>query len=161
MAEPADVRASDEDRERVAIEIREHFAAGRLDEDELGERVAAVYAARTTSELKGLRADLPPLPATGADQRAELVERRAELRRQLLQQSGAGLVPFAICTGIWAASGASGFFWPVWVALFTLIPLLRNGWRLYGPAPELDRVERELNRRAHRGRRSHRRHHRH
>ena len=28
-----------------------------------------------------------------------------------------------------------------------MIPLLRNGWRLYGPAPELDRVEEELARR--------------
>ena len=28
--------------------------------------------------------------------------------------------------------------------LVALIPLIRNGWRLYGPAPELDQVEREL-----------------
>jgi hypothetical protein len=28
-----------------------------------------------------------------------------------------------------------------------LLPLLRNGWRLYGPAPDLDRVEAELERR--------------
>jgi hypothetical protein len=28
-----------------------------------------------------------------------------------------------------------------------MIALLRNGWRLYGPAPELDRVEAELARR--------------
>ena len=54
-----------------------------------------------------------------------------------------------LCTGIWAASGASGQFWPVWVLLVVLIPLLRNSWRLYGPAPELDRVERELEQQAH------------
>jgi hypothetical protein len=29
-------------------------------------------------------------------------------------------------------------------ALGVLIPLLRNGWRLYGPAPEFEVVEREL-----------------
>ena len=45
---------------------------------------------------------------------------------------------------IWVASGASGFFWPIFVVLAVLVPLLRNGWRLYGPAPELERVEREL-----------------
>jgi hypothetical protein len=39
------------------------------------------------------------------------------------------------------------------------IPLVRNGWRLYGPAPELDRVEQELARREHRNR--DRRHDRH
>jgi hypothetical protein len=50
-------------------------------------------------------------------------------------------------------------FWPIWVALIGVVPLLRNGWRLYGPAPQLDRVERELERRerhaARRGRRRH------
>jgi hypothetical protein len=49
-----------------------------------------------------------------------------------------------ICAGIWAASGASGFFWPIFIALAVVIPLLRNGWRLYGPAPELEELEREL-----------------
>ena len=53
-----------------------------------------------------------------------------------------------LCTGIWAASGANGQFWPIWVLLVALIPLLRNSWRLYGPAPELDRVERELEQKA-------------
>jgi len=39
-------------------------------------------------------------------------------------------------------------FWPIWVLIIVILPLLRNAWRLYGPAPELDRVERELDRRA-------------
>jgi Domain of unknown function (DUF1707) len=150
--EPPDLRVSDQDRERVVAEIREHFAAGRLGEDEMGERVAAAYAARTVRELSVLRADLPPLPAARSEQRAAVAERRADLQRRLLQQAGGALVPFAICTAIWLASGASGAFWPIWVALVAVIPLLRNGWRLYGPAPELDRVERELERR---GRRDH------
>ena len=65
----------------------------------------------------------------------------------MLQQSGGALAPFAICTAIWLLAGASGPFWPIWIALFCLIPLVRNGWRLYGPAPELDRLEQELPRR--------------
>jgi hypothetical protein len=39
------------------------------------------------------------------------------------------------------------------VALFALIPLIRNGWRLYGPSPRLDAVEAELSRRRERRRR--------
>jgi DUF1707 SHOCT-like domain len=140
----SDLRASDEDRERAVRELREHFAAGRLSEEELSERVQAVYQARTDRELTALRADLPMLPATRAEQKAELVRRRSELQRRLLQQSGGALVPFGICTVIWVASGAHGSFWPIWVILIAVIPLLRNGWRLYGPAPEFDRVEREL-----------------
>ena len=50
-------------------------------------------------------------------------------------------MPFVICTIIWVGAGPHGAFWPIWVLLAVLIPLLRNGWRLYGPAPELDRVE--------------------
>jgi hypothetical protein len=148
--EPSQLRVSDADRDRLAREIREHYAAGRLTSDELDERIDAVYKARTESELRALRADLPQLPATPEERRAELVARRSELQRRLLQRTGTAMVPFVICTVIWAASGATGPFWPIWVALFALIPLLRNGWRLYGPAPELDRVERELERRRHR-----------
>jgi hypothetical protein len=35
-------------------------------------------------------------------------------------------------------------FWPMWVALVVLLPLIRSGWRLYGPAPDLERVEQDL-----------------
>lgn len=146
MATPdrPELRVSDQDRERAVQEIREHFALGRLTEGELSERVQAAYSARTMDELQKLKTDLPPLPASTAELRAELVQRRAHLTRRLIQQSGCCLVPFVICTVIWVSSGAHGQFWPIWVVLAALIPLLRNGWRLYGPAPELDRVEQEL-----------------
>jgi hypothetical protein len=147
MSDGPDVRASDEERERAAAEIREHYAAGRLSEDELTQRMGAVYAARTAGELHALRIDLPALPASPETMRAELAQRRSQLQRELLQQTGGGLAPFAVCTAIWVASGASGTFWPAWIALVALIPLLRNGWLLYGPAPELDRVEQEISRR--------------
>jgi hypothetical protein len=70
------------------------------------------------------------------------------LQRRVIQEAGGGAALFVLCTGIWAVSGANGQFWPVWVLLVVLIPLLRNSWRLYGPAPELDRVERELEQKA-------------
>jgi Domain of unknown function (DUF1707) len=145
--EPNGPRAADEDREETAGLLREHFAAGRLSEDEMSDRVAAAYEARTTGQLAALTADLPTLPATPQQRRAELVARRGELQRHLLQQTGAGLIPFVICTVVWIASGASGQFWPIWVLLVALIPLLRGGWSLYGPAPDLDSVEAELTRR--------------
>jgi hypothetical protein len=151
MADTSDpnLRASDEQRERAAQEIREHFAVGRLDEEELDARVQAAYSARTQGDLRSLLADLPKLPATRAQQKAELAERRSDLQRRLLQEAGGGSGAFIICTAIWAASGASGFFWPIFVALGVLVPLVRNGWRLYGPAPEFDEIERELEARRH------------
>jgi Domain of unknown function (DUF1707) len=141
MSELPHVRVSDADRERAASALREHFAQGRLDADEFEERLTRAYAARTVNELETLGADLPRLPATG---RTELAERRATLTRHLVQQTGASLVPFGICTVIWLATGTNGGFWPVWILIVALIPLLRNGWRLYGPAPDLDHVERAL-----------------
>ena len=53
-------------------------------------------------------------------------------------------MPFLICTAIWAFAGAAGPFWPVWLLLLPLIAIVRNGWRLYGPAPDLDGLEEEL-----------------
>jgi hypothetical protein len=151
MPEPSKLRVSDHERDRAAQEIREHFAAGRLSQEELDERVQAVYQARTDDELRAIRADLPALPVTRAQQKAELAERRAHLRRRVLQETGGGAGLFALCTAIWAISGAGGQFWPIWVLLVTALALARSVWRLYGPAPELDRVEADLDRHRRRG----------
>jgi hypothetical protein len=58
------MRASDEDREQAAAVLADAFVAGRLAREELDERCAAAYAARTWGELDDLTADLPAvLPA--------------------------------------------------------------------------------------------------
>ena len=56
--------AATADRERTVGVIRAGFAEGRLTQEELHERVAQAYAARTYAELWALTADLPtgPLP---------------------------------------------------------------------------------------------------
>jgi hypothetical protein len=148
-----DLRVSDQERDRAAQELREHFAAGRITEDELNERVQAVYTARTQQQLKSLLSDLPSLPASPQQVKAELAQRRSQLQRRLLQEAGGAATPFVICVVIWVASGAQGGFWPIWVAIPLILMLVRNGWRLYGPSPELDRVERYLEERARHGRR--------
>jgi hypothetical protein len=147
MHDPGQLRVSDQDRERAASEIRVHFAEGRLTEDELNERVQAAYQARTRRELDALQADLPRLPPTKPEQRAELAARRSALHKRMLQESGGAFVAFLVCTAIWVVSGAEESFWPIWVALFAMIPVLRNGWRLYGPGADLDRLESDLARR--------------
>ncbi|MFE5894193.1 DUF1707 domain-containing protein [Streptomyces sp. NPDC056462] len=54
-----ELRASDADRERVAEVLRDAVAEGRLDMEEFGERLDAVYKARTYGELAPLTRDLP------------------------------------------------------------------------------------------------------
>jgi len=62
----------------------------------------------------------------------------------MIQESGGSLGLFGVCVVIWAASGANGSFWPVWVLVVFVLSLVRNGWALYGPAPDLDAVEAQL-----------------
>src|SRR5437899_9080818 len=57
--DPRLMRASDADRERVAEVLRTAAAEGRLRLDELDERLATVYAARTYAELEPVTHDLP------------------------------------------------------------------------------------------------------
>src|SRR3954453_13417186 len=45
--------------ERAAAALRRHHLDGRLDTDELQERLGACYAARTLGQLEPLLADLP------------------------------------------------------------------------------------------------------
>jgi hypothetical protein len=56
----SELRCSDADRERALRALRAGHAEGRLDDDELEGRVAAVWRARHTSELDALTRDLPP-----------------------------------------------------------------------------------------------------
>lgn len=54
-----DIRASDDDRERIVALLQRHTAAGRLDLDEFAERVEAACGARTLGELAVVTRDLP------------------------------------------------------------------------------------------------------
>ena len=135
------LRASDEDRERLVAELNEHSVAGRLSTDDLEQRVRDAYAARTTGDLDALRRDLPATPRQLALAHGE---RRAQLTRRLVQETGGSLGAFVVCTAIWLVSGASGQFWPVWVLIVVVLSLGRNLWGLYGPAADLDSVEADL-----------------
>jgi len=60
------LRAGDADREAAGEALRRHHADGRIDTDELQDRISRCYGARTVAELDALLADLPsdPPPAT-------------------------------------------------------------------------------------------------
>lgn len=56
---PGDLRVSDADRDRAISELTEHFQAGRITNDEFGERSALALRARTGKDLAALFGDLP------------------------------------------------------------------------------------------------------
>lgn len=141
MADPGSLRVSDDERESVVEELREHTVAGRLTAEELDERLDAVYKAKTRADLDALRADLP---ISSAAAKKAMVARRSHLRRRLLQEAGGSMSASLICVAIWIAAGASGAFWPIWVIIFTLMPVVRDGWQLLGPGSNLQAVEANL-----------------
>ena len=62
--DPAQLRISDSERHQVAELLREAAGEGRLDLDELDERLEATYAARTYADLVPITLDLPSHPRT-------------------------------------------------------------------------------------------------
>ncbi|MEV5878450.1 DUF1707 domain-containing protein [Streptomyces sp. NPDC052101] len=68
---PVDLRASHDDRERVIEILRTAAGDGRIDLDELDERLEIAFGARTMGELAVLVADLPQTAAVPAVRTAE------------------------------------------------------------------------------------------
>jgi hypothetical protein len=119
-----DVRVSDREREAVADTLREHAAEGRLDPEELEERLTAAYAARTRGELAELTRDLPervpppPQPPSIAQRMTPLAVRLVILNLFLV--------------GIWFLSGREGSFWPGWVMLVSALFLANRAMHMAG-----------------------------
>jgi hypothetical protein len=63
--DPSRLRISDSDRHKVAEVLREAAGEGRIDFEELDERLEATYAARTYADLVPITLDLPVQPAAG------------------------------------------------------------------------------------------------
>lgn len=66
MTDPSQLRISDADRHQVADLLRDAAGEGRLEPDELEERLEAAYGARVYADLVPILADLPgeaPRPA--------------------------------------------------------------------------------------------------
>jgi hypothetical protein len=125
MGSSPELRASDAERDQVAEMLRSHAAQGRLDPDELDDRLGAAYAARTRGDLAVLTADLPPAPP--APPPPVPVHRRLPESLQAAAARWATLNAAALL--VWAATGDGlDDFWPKWVLLATtVVVILRIG----------------------------------
>ena len=130
-SDPNLIRASDQDRDRVANILREHHAVGRLDADEFNERVDKAFAAKTMGDLEALTADLPavdpyPLPTssmshhytgeTGLPSTVLGAMSRGHGRFSPAWQAawGSWFGTALLMIVIWVLTGA-GYPWPLWV----------------------------------------------
>jgi uncharacterized protein DUF1707 len=88
--------ATEADRERLVALLREHYAVGQFDLDELDRRVGLVLSARYLDETAAAMADLPgaPVPGTAAPPGAG-PQRRPRRRRghAHADQPAAGWIP--------------------------------------------------------------------
>ena len=92
--EPTDAaRAADADREAVAERLRVAAGEGRLDLEELDDRLGRAYGARTYGQLRALVADLPAHPEPGPDALPEPETLVLKTTAPNIKQSGRWAVP--------------------------------------------------------------------
>lgn len=101
-----DLRISDDERHQVAELLRSAAGEGRIDLDELDERLEATYAARTYADLVPITADLPgvrasQVPAAAATKGTPASTGDGRPQRHLavmggLERKGAWTVPTAM-----------------------------------------------------------------
>jgi hypothetical protein len=129
-ADPNLIRASDQDRDRVANVLREHHAVGRLDAEEFNDRLDKAFAAKTMGDLEELTSDLPavdpyPLPTSSMSHRdasgglpstvmGAMSGGHGRLSPVWRAAWGSWLGTALLLIVIWALSGA-GYPWPLWV----------------------------------------------
>lgn len=65
MAPASGMRIGTADREATAASLREHFALGRLTQEEFDQRLSAVFAAKTDLDLAKVTSDLPHISDYG------------------------------------------------------------------------------------------------
>lgn len=98
------MRASDADRDVAADRLRVAAGEGRLEPDELDERLSGVYGARWCSELVELTSDVTPPAATA-------------VRPVFVRRPPTRVNPFAV------GSLFLGLFWFAWLGSLAAIPL--------------------------------------
>lgn len=85
------LRATDQDREAAATVVQEAHGDGRLDFEELDERLTRIYSSKTEVELRAVTADLLPQVRPGHGSAADTLQIRAKHSAQ--QRRGQWNVP--------------------------------------------------------------------
>lgn len=113
--EHARLRATDADRAHAVDLFAEAYADGRLTRSELDVRAARAAGPTTLGALLDLVGDLEP--SRGAP------DGTGRTRRPPARELLAFVVCSAACILLWTLTGR-GFFWPLWVIVFTGLPPL-------------------------------------
>ena len=117
MAAQATLRASDADREAVAERLRHAAVEGRLEPDELEERLHAALRARTYGDLRQLLSDLPAKPLAWERRSADVVP-VARTAFAIALRVALALAVVLVALAVVAVMAAWWMLWAfVWLAL--------------------------------------------
>jgi len=119
------LRTSRADREQVVDVLKTAFTQGRLDQDELDDRVSLALASRTYADLAVLTADIPIQPA-GA--RLPETARVSAGKKAVAAMTGATAALVGICAVGANTPDGSPFVLPVVVIFFVLFMIVPTGW---------------------------------
>jgi hypothetical protein len=128
------LRVGDAERQQAVSALGEHFAAGRLDQDEYDSRVQTAYASRTRVDLQSLFDDLPepapfrPQPAPGRQPAPGWQDGRvARDRRRRPALAGVPVFPLLLVLAIVASAIARFPIFPIFLILW--LGVGRRVWR--------------------------------
>ena len=120
------LRACDAERREVSELLSRHFVDGRLDEEELDERIGAALRARTRGDLSELLVDLPPLGAVATAPPPARPHHGARLRSMLVLGLLLLLAAAALLGHVRAAQ-------PVHLPPGPVLPVFLHGEGPFGP----------------------------
>lgn len=118
MATHSSLRASDADRDAVAERLRHAAIEGRLEPDELEERLHAALRARTYGDLRRLLSDLPAKPLAWERGRADVMP-AARTALAVALRVAIALAVVCVVLVVAAVMAAWWVLWAlVWLGLF-------------------------------------------
>ena len=139
MPRSSSLRASDADRDAVAERLRQAAVEGRLDADELEQRLHTALRARTYGDLDGLLRDLPAKPVKWERQRRTALAPAAGFALVMVARA---IVALAVLAVVGAVAVITAAWWMVGLVVFLVLRSQRScrrhtAWR---PPPHVRRV---------------------
>jgi Domain of unknown function (DUF1707) len=117
MARHSSLRASDADRDAVAERLRQAAVEGRLDPDELEQRLHAALRAKTYGELDRLLGDLPSQPVKWERPRRGVAPATSFAVVMVLRT----IVALAILGVVLVAAAAAFAWWMIGLVVFLVL----------------------------------------
>jgi hypothetical protein len=114
MTPHSSLRASDADREAAAERLRHAAGEGRLEPDELEERLHAALRARTYGDVQRLLNDLPASPIARERRRAEVMP----AARTALAVAMRVVLTLAVVAVVLTVVAAMSAWWIVWAVVW-------------------------------------------